>query len=161
MNNIQSVPDLTIQTQFRIRYADTDKMGIVYYGKYLELFEIGRTEWIRTFWKSYAEIERDGYFLPVIQCYVKYQKSFEYDDLITIHCQPISFTNTRIQFYYNLFKQNECEVRVLGITEHVFLDHAKKIVRIPSLLTNQMKNKISDQVFLFPQFCKSSLVSTK
>ncbi len=68
----------------RVRYAETDKMGVVYYGKYAEYFEVSRAELIRKFGYSYAEMEADGVMMPVTEMRVRYLRPTRYDDLLTL-----------------------------------------------------------------------------
>ena len=68
---------------YRVPYADTDQMGVVYYANYLEYFERSRTEMLREAGLSYAKMEQMGYFLPVSEAYCKYSGSARYDDLLT------------------------------------------------------------------------------
>ncbi len=72
------------ETTARVRYAETDQMGIVYYGNYAQYFEIGRVESIRQLGYSYKEMEEDGVMLPVVEVHIKYLRSAVYDDLLTI-----------------------------------------------------------------------------
>ncbi|MGV8090778.1 MAG: acyl-CoA thioesterase [Mangrovibacterium sp.] len=75
---------LVSETKIRVYYEDTDQMGVVYYGKYLRYYEIGRTEMIRNFGLSYKDIEDSGILLPVRSVKINYIKPAHYDDLLTI-----------------------------------------------------------------------------
>ena len=110
---------ITTTTQIRVRYADTDKMGIVYYANYLIYFEVGRTEFIRQIWKPYSEIEKMGYILPVLSAEVKYKNSASYDDLLTIKTTLVKFTKTRLIFNYEVY-QEDSSLLAVGATEHCF-----------------------------------------
>ena len=72
------------KTRVRVRYADTDRMGVVYYANYLVWFEVGRTEWLRETGWSYREMEADGIALPVIEAQCEYRQPARYDDEIEI-----------------------------------------------------------------------------
>ena len=72
------------QTKIRVRYAETDQMGYVYYGNYAQFFEVGRVEWLRSLGVSYKSLEDSGVMLPVINLNVQYIKPAKYDDLLTI-----------------------------------------------------------------------------
>ena len=74
----------TSETQVRIRYSETDKMGYTYYGNYAQYYEIGRTELIRKFGITYKSLEDEGIMLPVLSLNIKYIKPSFYDDLLTI-----------------------------------------------------------------------------
>ena len=71
-------------TQIRVRYADTDQMKVVYHGKYLEYFEVGRAALIRSLGLPYSELETRGIHLPVIEAFAKYRKPARYDDLLSV-----------------------------------------------------------------------------
>jgi len=75
---------MSYETPYRVCYADTDRMGIMYYGNYPRLYEIGRTDMIRTIWKSYREVEESGIILPVRLLHAVYHKPANYDELLTI-----------------------------------------------------------------------------
>lgn len=138
--------NLPFLSYFRVRYADTDKMGIVYYGRYFEILEVGRTEWIRHYWKPYSEIERDGYLLPVVFSSCVYNKSFSYDDLIKIQCFPVGFTSTRIRFGYHLSEIQTDDTNAIGVTEHAFINQQGKIQRIPNELSSILYDRVSNKL---------------
>jgi acyl-CoA thioester hydrolase len=69
---------------FRVRYSETDQMGRVYYSNFLVYFEVGRTHLIRQHWKPYSELEKDGYFLPVLEARCRYYQPVGYDDPLRI-----------------------------------------------------------------------------
>ena len=73
------------QTKIRVRYAETDQMGYVYYGNYAQYFEVGRVEWLRSLGVSYKSLEESGIMLPVIKLEVDFIKPGKYDDLLTIN----------------------------------------------------------------------------
>ena len=72
------------KTSVRVRYAETDQMGVVYHGNYAQFFEIGRTEWLRSLGVTYKYMEKTGVMLPVISLSCKFKKSALYDDELTI-----------------------------------------------------------------------------
>ena len=84
----------------RVRYAETDKMGVVYYANYLVWFEVGRTDWLRETGWSYREMEVDGLALPVIQAHCDYRQSAKYDDEIDVRTRASRVSAVRIQFDY-------------------------------------------------------------
>ena len=75
---------VSFETKYRVCYGDTDRMGVVYYGNYPRLYEIGRTDLIREIWKSYREVEEDGILLPARSLQINYYKPAIYDELLTI-----------------------------------------------------------------------------
>ena len=90
------------ETSYRILYAHTDKAGVVYYANYLMLFEVGRSEYLRTLGKSYADFERDGIILTVTEANLRYLGPARYDDLISIRTRVTRLRRTRIDFGYEI-----------------------------------------------------------
>ena len=95
------------ETEIRVRYGETDQMGYVYYGKYAEYYEVGRTELLRELDFSYKELEEQGVLLPVIEMKIKYYRAAKYDDLLTIVTKIEDLPSARIRFVYEVFNQNE------------------------------------------------------
>lgn len=94
------------RTQLRVRYAETDQMGYVYYGNYAAYYEVGRVELMRQLGTSYRQIEESGLMLPVRDFTVRYFKPALYDDLITVETRIEELPSARIKFYYELFNEN-------------------------------------------------------
>ncbi len=122
--------EITVETTLRVRYADTDKMGFVYYANYLIYFEVGRTEFIRKLWKPYAEIEKAGYILPVLSTRIEYKSSAFYDDLLTIKTTLDSYSGARIAFRYEIFRDKGTLI-AKGYTQHCFTNTEGRLRRIP------------------------------
>ncbi|WP_394678098.1 acyl-CoA thioesterase [uncultured Sphingobacterium sp.] len=110
--------------QIRVRYAETDQMGYVYYGNYAAFYEIARTEMLRSTGISYKELEEMGVMLPVTEMKTKYLKPGKYDDLITIRVTIRQKPAVRIIFEYELFNENG-EVLNQGETTLVFVNMEK------------------------------------
>ena len=91
----------------RVRYADTDQMGFVYYGKYAEYFEVARVEALRTAGFSYKKMEEDGFLLPVIEYQIKYFKPALYDAEITIVSSAQAISTSRIAFHHQCFVKGQ------------------------------------------------------
>lgn len=129
----------TCDIQQRIRYGETDQMGYVYYGRYAEFFEIGRTELIRLLGMTYRDLEASGILLPVVKLVVKYYRPAAYDDLITIRTTLRTLPTARITFYHEIYNEkseliNEAEVHL------VFTDSAsRKPVRPPKSLIEALE----------------------
>lgn len=90
----------------RVRYAETDQMGVVYHGNYAQYFEIGRVEWLRNLGISYKKMEDLGVMLPVVSLTMNYKKSAYYDDDLTIRTIFKKMTSVKIEFDYELYNQN-------------------------------------------------------
>ncbi|RKE52576.1 acyl-CoA thioesterase [Sphingobacterium detergens] len=110
--------------QIRVRYAETDQMGYVYYGNYAAFYEIARTEMLRSTGISYKELEEMGVMLPVTELKTKYLKPGKYDDLITIRVTIRKKPAVRIIFEYELFNENG-ELLNQGETTLVFVNMEK------------------------------------
>ena len=112
------------ETQLRVRYAETDQMGVVYYGNYPMYYEVGRTELIREFGLTYRSLEEYGIIMPVVYLKCKYKKPAFYDDLISIHTQVPEMPGVRIRFEDQLYNQKGDLINT-GSTELVFMDDRK------------------------------------
>ncbi len=106
--------------QIRVRYADTDKMAVVYNGNYARFFEIGRTELMRAYGLPYAEVEDRGFQLPLIDIYIKYVKPAKYDDLIDIYAILEMESSAVLKFNYELKVGND--IITTGWTRHIFIN---------------------------------------
>ena len=99
------IPENT--TQYRVCYADTDQMGVVYYANYFMLFERARTELLRLNGLSYRQIEEQGFMLPVLDAHAKYHRPARYDDLLDITARVIEFDGLKLK--------TACEVKRDGV----------------------------------------------
>lgn len=127
-------------TQVRVRYAETDKMGFVYNGNYLTYFEVGRVELMRNFNLSYSELENYGYYLPLIESYVKYVKSAYYDDLLNIEATLDWDFKPILRFNYKITRNGELVSE--GYTTHCFLNkETMKPVKPPQIFIDAI-NKL-------------------
>jgi acyl-CoA thioester hydrolase len=115
----------------RVRYAETDKMGVVYYAHYLVWFEIGRTEWLRETGWTYRAMEDDGLGLPVIEAHCEYKASARYDDDLEIRTRARLVSPVRIAFDYDVVRRTDAQVIASGYTVHVTLDRSGRPVRLP------------------------------
>jgi len=93
------------KTKYRVIYADTDQMGVVYYGNYGRLLEIGRTEMIREMGMPYKELEQSGVVMPVYSVESRYRSVLKYDELITIETTVKDLPAARIEFYHRIFNE--------------------------------------------------------
>lgn len=109
------------KTKLRVRYAETDRMGYVYYGNYAQYFEVGRVEALRELGFSYKEIEDSGMILPVLDLKVKYKKPAIYDDELVILTHIKDLPAYRIRFEYEVQNQKD-EMICTGETSLVFID---------------------------------------
>lgn len=109
------------ETTVRVRYAETDKMGYVYYGNYTQYYEVGRVEALRQLGTSYKEMEDNGVMLPVYTCQLKYLKPALYDDLLVVKTTIKEKPTAKIEFDYEIYNQKG-ELLNIGNTVLVFID---------------------------------------
>ncbi|MCK5441141.1 MAG: acyl-CoA thioesterase [Maribacter sp.] len=112
------------EISFRVRYGETDQMGVVYHGNYPQYLEMGRVEWLRSLGISYKDMENNGIILPVVSLNVNYKKSAVYDDLITVRTILKKTPLVRIEFDYQIFNESN-ELLAEANTVLAFMD-AKK-----------------------------------
>ena len=105
------------QFQVRVRYAETDQMGVVYHGNYAQYFEMGRVEWLRNMGVSYKWMEENGVMLPVVSLSMNYKKPASYDDLLTVKTILKSQTSVKIEFDCAIYN----EAKELLTTAHFIL----------------------------------------
>jgi acyl-CoA thioester hydrolase len=121
----------TRTTRVRVRYADTDQMGVVYYANYLVWFEIGRTEWLRDAGWNYREMEETGVSLPVIEAHCEYRQPARYDEEIEIRTTAIAVTPVRLRFDYQAVRVDGGALVALGHTVHAALGANGRPCRLP------------------------------
>jgi acyl-CoA thioester hydrolase len=115
------------RTQFRVLYADTDKAGPVYHANYLKYFEIGRAGLIRSSSRSYRDIEKLGWFHPIVDLRVQFESSAEYDDLLSVYARPMSVAPVKFSYDYVVRNDKERRLLVHGYTVHCCIDANRKV----------------------------------
>jgi acyl-CoA thioester hydrolase len=110
------------ETEVRVRYADTDQMGVVYYGNYFTWLETGRTEYFRDMGMPYIEVEKNDILLMVTKAFCQYKSPARYDDVVRVVTSIASLQEVRILFKYELFRKNSNELLAIGETEHAFVN---------------------------------------
>jgi len=119
----------TVEYSLRPRYAETDQMGVIYYANYLVWFECGRTEWLRSIGKTYAAMEAEGVFLPVLRCEIDYHAPARYDRLLAVRSRITRLTPVRLEFGYEVIDRERGTKLAHGMTRHAFVDASGAIVR--------------------------------
>jgi acyl-CoA thioester hydrolase len=119
-------------SRIRVRYAETDQMGVVYYANYFVWFEIGRTDLLRESGWSYREMEVEGYSLPVIDARCLYRASATYDDDVEVRTTGAMLSPVRVQFNYEIVRAADAAMLATGATVHATLDRAGKPCRMPA-----------------------------
>ena len=105
----------------RTRYAETDQMGVVYYGNYPQYLELGRVEWLRSIGFTYKAMEEEGIMMPVVSLQIQYKKPALYDELITIRTKLKELPSTKIEFDYEILNEKG-ELLSTANTVLVFVD---------------------------------------
>lgn len=124
---------------FRVRYAETDQMGVVYHGNYAQYLEMGRVEWLRRFGISYKSMEENGIILPVISLQLNFKKSAVYDDLLTIETRLKRTPLVKIEFDYTIYNEKQ-EILAVANTVLAFMDKkTKRPMRCPDYILEQIK----------------------
>jgi len=118
-------------TKIRVRYAETDQMGYMYYGNYAAFFEVGRVEMLRSLGMTYKSMEDSGIIMPVAEMKCKYIKPALYDEEITVKVIIENMPSIRIHFRYELFNEKE-ELIHIGETTLVFVDKIKNKPCLPA-----------------------------
>ncbi len=132
---------IAIEASIRVRYADTDQMKMVYYGKFFEYFEQGRSDLLREIGMPYPEIERMGYYLPVAEAHARYLKPARYDDLLTVKVMLKDVPQVRLRIEYEVHNAATQELLAEGYTVHSFISAATgKPVRAPGRFLEVMED---------------------
>ena len=120
------------ETQIRVRYQETDAMGVVYYANYFTWFEVARTEYFRARNILYTKLEEKGMYLMVVNASCQYKSPAKYDDLVNIHTWIPEIKNSSLKFGYKLFVGTKLIAE--GESVHVFTNKMRKPIRIPEEL---------------------------
>jgi acyl-CoA thioester hydrolase len=115
----------------RVRYAETDKMGVVYYANYFVWFEVARTDLLRSLGWSYREMEHAGVSLPVLEAECQYHRSVRYDDELEVRAEGRLLSKVRMEFVYQVVTLADGVLAATGRTVHAGLDPAGKPCRLP------------------------------
>jgi len=118
-------------SRLRVRYAETDQMGVVYYANYFVWFEVARTGLLRDAGWSYREMEAEGFILPVVEAHCDYQLSARYDDEIDVRASGSALSLVRLRFDYEVIRCADSVRLAGGHTVHASLDRTGRPCRLP------------------------------
>ncbi len=118
-------------SRIRVRYAETDKMGVVYYANYFVWFEVARADLLRTSGWSYRDMEADGVSLPVIEARCEYRQGARYDDEVEVRTTGHLLSPVRVAFDYEVVRSSDGARLAEGRTVHAALDPAGRPCRLP------------------------------
>lgn len=121
----------TVETRLRVRYSETDRMGVVYHGHYIAWFEVGRTEYCRAAGMPYRVLEDSGLLILVTAVECKYRRSARYDDEVRVATSLSELASRGLAFAYEVFDAED-QLLAQGSTRHVFADASGKPVRAPA-----------------------------
>jgi len=119
------------EVRTRVRYGETDQMGVVYHANYFLYFEMGRTEYMRERGYAYADLERQGIYLAVVEAVCRYKAGARYDDVIVIHTTVQNITNVTITFQYQVFREKGNILLAEGGTTLACVNGENRPRRIP------------------------------
>jgi acyl-CoA thioester hydrolase len=125
-------------TTVRVRYAETDQMGIAWHGEYLAWFEVGRTDLLRGCGCTYRELEAQGLRLPVIEVQARYLRPALYDDVLEIHTQLTDVRGARVTFDYEVRREGTEGPLATGSTSHAAIDLRGRPRRLPEDLRRRL-----------------------
>tara|TARA_B100000287_G_C20377659_1_gene680227 strand:- start:84 stop:491 length:408 start_codon:yes stop_codon:yes gene_type:complete len=133
----------TNETNIRVRYAETDQMGYVYYGVYAQYYEVGRVELLRSIGLSYKKLEEKGFSLPVLDFTIKYKKPAFYDDELIIKTTVSTLPSTKIDFEYETYNSKK-QLLNIGKVTLVFVNKlSSKPCNAPGFLLDLFKKRFS------------------
>lgn len=128
----------TNKINIRVRYSETDKMGVVYHGNYAQYLEIARVEWLRSRGISYKELENSGVMLPVVSLQINYKKSARYDDLLTVELELLRSPGVKIEFDYKIWSEDN-QILAEANTVLAFIDaNTFKPIRCPEYILENL-----------------------
>ena len=134
-------------THIRVRYAETDQMGVVYHANYFPWFEEGRTNYMEAIGLSYPKLEEEGFYFPLLECACKFRKPARYAQWIIVRTTMKSIKGLKLTAGYEVLDRNSGELLASGTTTHVFVDHAMRPVNMPKLhpeVWSELASRASD-----------------
>jgi len=131
-------------SKLRVRYAETDQMGVVYYANYFVWFEVGRTDLLRHEGWSYLDMEREGFSLPVVEAHCAYRQPAKYDDELEVRTKGELLSPVRIKFEYELVRPADGTLLADGHTVHAVLDATGRPRRLPERVRTFLQPRVSE-----------------
>lgn len=137
-----------VKAEVRVRYADTDAMGVVYHANYLVWFEVGRNELMRAWGLPYIDFEKQGIMVPAVEAQVKWVYPARYDDLLQVESRVAEISPARITFAYRILRAEDGKLCCEGTTVHAFLGPGGRPGALPKLapeLWKVFREKVGQQ----------------
>ena len=129
-----AAPSTVVEAALRVRYAETDAMGIVHHASYLVWFEVGRSEYFRQIGVSYEEVEGRGYLLPLSEAHARYVAPARYGDAVCVRTKITQARSRSLTFAYEVIHRPTGATLVIGWTKHLCVDRQGQVHRIPGFL---------------------------
>lgn len=143
------IPEEWDETELRVRYSETDKMGVVYHANYLVWFEIGRTEFCRARGFSYRDMEEnDDAFLVVVESYCRYKAPAYYDDQLIVRTHVTELRRRSLRFGYEILRPSDDKVIAEGETGHVVTDKAGHVRSFPEGYNQLLSSTPADAIHI-------------
>jgi acyl-CoA thioester hydrolase len=124
------VVNVNNETKIKVRYVETDQMGIVHHSNYYAWFEVGRGEFIKGAGMTYRDMEEQGIMLPLLESSCKYIEGAKYDDELIIQTWIKEMNGVKIIFNYNVVRERDNKIIAKGSTKHAFVNNEFKIINI-------------------------------
>ncbi len=137
----QYINAISSETKIRVRYGETDQMGVVYHGNFASFLEVGRVEWLRELGISYKEVEEKGIIMPVVSLTIYFKKPAFYDDVLTIRTTIHKKPFVKLEFDYEIYNSSH----TLIVTAHTVLTFLDKDTRKPIPCPEFLLQKLSDK----------------
>jgi acyl-CoA thioester hydrolase len=135
----------SFETQIRVEYHHTDQMGIVHHSNYVKFFEVARTEWLRAAGLTYAEMERRGVMMPIVDVQIKYRQPAYYDELITVRAEVDELPMARMTFRYAIRGEDGRDI-ASGSTTLGFIDKdTRRPQRAPKWLMEVLERELKSE----------------
>ncbi|MGD9562570.1 MAG: acyl-CoA thioesterase [Pyrinomonadaceae bacterium] len=139
------------ETEIRVRYAETDKMGIVHHSNYLIWFEAGRSDLCRARGFSYKEMEEnDNALMVVAESYVRYKSPAYYEDILSVRTRVAEIRSRSIRFIYEIFRPSDGALLAEGETLHLVTDQSKRVRQIPDQYRDRLMAEEPETGQAFP-----------
>jgi acyl-CoA thioester hydrolase len=133
------------ETRLRVRYAETDKMGVVYHSNFVIWFEVGRVELLRQLGFEYSQMEQqDNCHIPVVDLRVRYKAPAQYDDEIVIRTELKNVRSTLLHFSYEVFREGDRTLLATGETMHIIVDDKFERRPLPEKYMNAFNGRKQD-----------------
>ncbi|HYM69326.1 MAG TPA: thioesterase family protein [bacterium] len=132
------------ELEVRVRYAETDQMGVAHHASYLVWFEAARTELIRERGRSYAEIEAAGWLLVVVEAHCRYRRPARYDEVLVVRARVREVRAATLAFAYEVVRKADGEILADGYTVHATVDRTGRARRIPEEIARLLAPTVSE-----------------